>query len=109
MSLAFALMAAINGSAGSSARLTYGLNGTKPHRRQPDGDTILTAPGRRRQAVRDTDLDSPCCDRFWAAVVFADDRPTGDEGLPRARIRFSVGRGWVASREVVDRWQRGRR
>jgi hypothetical protein len=34
MSLAFALMAAINGSTGSSATLSHGLKGTKPHRRQ---------------------------------------------------------------------------
>ncbi len=34
MSLAFALMAAINGSTGSSATLSHGLTGTKPHRRQ---------------------------------------------------------------------------
>ena len=44
MSLAFALMAAINGSTGSSATLTYGLKGTKPRRRQPGGGKILTAP-----------------------------------------------------------------
>ena len=49
MSLAFALMAAINGSTGSSARLTYGLKGTKPHRRQPDGARILIAQRRRRK------------------------------------------------------------
>ena len=34
MSLAFALMAAINGSTGSSATLACGLKGTKPRRRQ---------------------------------------------------------------------------
>ena len=44
MSLAFALMAAIHGSTGSSATLTYGLKGTKPRRRQPGGGKILTAP-----------------------------------------------------------------
>jgi hypothetical protein len=37
MSLAFALMAAINGSTGSRATLTYGLYGTKPRRRQSGG------------------------------------------------------------------------
>jgi hypothetical protein len=49
MSLAFALMAAINGSTGSSATLAYGLKGTKPRRRQPGGGKILTAPRRRRK------------------------------------------------------------
>ena len=49
MSLAFALMAAINGSTGSSARLSFGLNGTKPQRRQSDGIRILTARRRRRE------------------------------------------------------------
>jgi hypothetical protein len=38
MSLAFALITAINGSAGSSATLSHGLKGTKPRRRQCDGD-----------------------------------------------------------------------
>jgi hypothetical protein len=47
LSLAFALMAAINGSTGSSATLTYGLKGTKPRRRQPGGGKILTAQRRR--------------------------------------------------------------
>jgi hypothetical protein len=44
MSLAFALMAAINGSTGSSATLSFGLYGTKPRRRHPSGNKILTAP-----------------------------------------------------------------
>ena len=35
MGLAFALMAAVNGSAGSRAALSCGLFGTGPHRRQP--------------------------------------------------------------------------
>ena len=56
MSLAFALMAAVNGSAGSSARLTYGLYGTKPHRRQPDGVKDSHCSEVSAQAVRDTDL-----------------------------------------------------
>jgi hypothetical protein len=47
LSLAFALMAAINGSTGSSATLTYGLKCTKPRRRQPGGGKILTAQRRR--------------------------------------------------------------
>ena len=47
MSLAFALMAAINGPTGSCATLTYGLYGTKPRRRQSGGSEILTAPRRR--------------------------------------------------------------
>jgi hypothetical protein len=49
MSLAFALMAAINGSTGSSATLSYGLFGTKPHRRQLGGTRILIAPRWRRK------------------------------------------------------------
>ena len=44
MNLAFALTATINGSAGSSATLSFGLYGTKPRRRQPGGSKILTAP-----------------------------------------------------------------
>ena len=49
MSLAFALMAAINGSTGSRATLSYGLFGTKPRRRQPGGSKILNAQGWRRK------------------------------------------------------------
>ena len=49
MSLAFALMAAINGSTGSSATLACGLKGTKPRRRQSGGGKILTAPRWRRK------------------------------------------------------------
>jgi hypothetical protein len=49
MSLAFALMAAINGSTGSSATLSFGLDGTKPRRRQPSGGKILVRQGWRRQ------------------------------------------------------------
>ena len=44
MSLAFALTAAINGSTGSSATLSFGLYGTKPRRRRSDGTRILIAP-----------------------------------------------------------------
>jgi hypothetical protein len=49
MSLAFALIAAINGSTGSSATLSFGLDRTKPRRRQSDGTSILTPPRRRRK------------------------------------------------------------
>ena len=49
MSLAFALMAAINGSTGSSATLACGLKGTKLRRRQSGGGKILTAPRWRRK------------------------------------------------------------
>ena len=49
MSLAFALVAAINGSTGSRATLSYGLYGTKPRRRQPGGAKILIAHGWRRK------------------------------------------------------------
>ena len=59
MSLAFALMAAINGSTGSSAILTYGLKRTKPHRRQPDGTRILTAQRRRRKPSETLTCESP--------------------------------------------------
>jgi hypothetical protein len=52
MSLAFALMAAINGSTGSSATLSHGLKGTKPHRRQSDGSRILIPQRRRRKPSR---------------------------------------------------------
>src|ERR1019366_2233486 len=52
MSLAFALMAAINGSTGSSATLSHGLFRTKPRRRQSDGSKILIPHGRRRKPSR---------------------------------------------------------
>ena len=63
MSLAFALMAAINGSTGSSARLTYGLKGTKPHRRQPDGARILIAQRRRRKPSETLTFEQPAACR----------------------------------------------
>jgi hypothetical protein len=59
MSLAFALMAAINGSTGSSATLSYGLKGTKPRRRQPGGGKILTAPRWRRKPSETLACESP--------------------------------------------------
>jgi len=59
MSLAFALMAAINGSTGSSATLSYGLKGTKPRRRQPGGGKILTAPRWRRKPSETLSCKSP--------------------------------------------------
>ena len=43
MSLAFALAAAINGSTGSRATLSSGLERTKPRRRLSGGTKILTA------------------------------------------------------------------
>ena len=52
MSLAFALMTAINGSTGSSATLSHGLKGTKPHRRQSTAARILIPHGRRRKPSR---------------------------------------------------------
>jgi hypothetical protein len=55
MSLAFALMAAINGSTDSSATLSFGLDGTKPRRRQPSGRHSHSS-GVAAQAVRDTVL-----------------------------------------------------
>ena len=45
MSLAFALMAAINGFTVSSATLSHGLTGTKLHRRQSDDTEILNPQG----------------------------------------------------------------
>jgi hypothetical protein len=45
MSLAFALMAAINSSTGSCATLSHGLYRTKPRRRQPGGRRILISQG----------------------------------------------------------------
>jgi hypothetical protein len=56
MSLAFALMAAINGSTGSCATLTYGLYGTKPRRRQSGGSEDSHCSKAAAQAARDTDL-----------------------------------------------------
>jgi hypothetical protein len=59
MSLAFALMAAINGSTGSSATLSFGLDGTKPRRRQPSGSEILIPPGWRRKPSETLSCESP--------------------------------------------------
>jgi hypothetical protein len=56
MSLAFALMAAINGSTGSRATLTYGLYGTKPRRRQSGGSEDSHCSEAAAQAARVTDL-----------------------------------------------------
>jgi hypothetical protein len=52
MSLAFALMAAINGSTGSSATLSHGLKGTKPRRRQSTAARILIPHRWRRKPSR---------------------------------------------------------
>jgi hypothetical protein len=49
MSLAFALVAAISGSTGSRATLSFGLYRTKPRWRQPGGGKILIAQGWRRK------------------------------------------------------------
>jgi len=49
MSLAFALAAAINGSTGSRATLSFGLERTKPRRRLSGGSMILIAQGWRRR------------------------------------------------------------
>ena len=62
MSLAFAPMAAINGSTGSGATLTLGHFGTKPRRRQPGGATIVIAQGMAAQAARVADLRIPFCE-----------------------------------------------
>ncbi len=45
MKRAFALVAAINGSTGSSATLSHGLYGTNPRRRQSGGSWILILHG----------------------------------------------------------------
>jgi hypothetical protein len=56
MSLAFALVAAINGSTGSRATLSYCLYGTKPRRRQPGGARFSSLRGggasRQRKLTR---------------------------------------------------------
>lgn len=49
MSLAFALAAAINGSTGSRATLSFGLERTKPRRRLSGGSMILIPQGWRRK------------------------------------------------------------
>ena len=59
MSLAFALTAAINGSTGSSATLSFGLDGTKPRRRQPSGSEILIPQGWRRKPPETLSCESP--------------------------------------------------
>ena len=66
MSLAFALMAAINGSTGSSATLSFGLDGTKPRRRQPNGSKILVPQGWRRKPSETLSCESAADrDREW--------------------------------------------
>ena len=59
MKLAFALLAAINGSTGSSATLSFGLYGTKPRRRQPSGREILIPQGWRRKPSETLSCESP--------------------------------------------------
>jgi hypothetical protein len=63
MSLAFALMAAINGSTGSRATLSFGLFRTKPRRRQSGDGKILTPRGCRRKPSETLSCESPSCDR----------------------------------------------
>jgi hypothetical protein len=53
MSLSFALMAAINGSTGSSATLSHGLFRTKPHRRQSTASRFSPLKGGGASAARD--------------------------------------------------------
>jgi hypothetical protein len=60
MSLAFALAAAINGSTGSRATLSFGLERTKPHRRLSGGSMILIAQGWRRKPP-----ESLSCESGW--------------------------------------------
>ena len=63
---AFALMAAINGSTGSSATLSFGLDGTKPRRRQPNGSKILVPQGWRRKPSETLSCESAADrDREW--------------------------------------------
>jgi hypothetical protein len=62
MSLAFALVAAINGSTGSRATLSFGLERTKPRRRLPGGCMILIAQGWRRKPPETLSCESPSCD-----------------------------------------------
>ena len=89
MSLAFALMAAINGSAGSSATLSHGLKGTKPHRRQSDGRKDSHSSWATAQAVPDavgqtnTMLDFLCVatrSRFWGEPLRSRRAPSGRLG-----------------------------
>ena len=94
MSLAFALMAAINGSTGSSATLSFGLDETKPRRRQPSGSEILIPQGWRRKppatlsckSARTTSAVRECV----ATVPLAVAAPQTSPGLRRTTGR---GRG----------------
>ena len=56
MSLAFALMAAINGSTGSRATLSFGLYRSKPRRRLSGGGEDSHASEVAAQAAMDTVL-----------------------------------------------------
>jgi hypothetical protein len=69
MSLAFALMAAINGSTGSRATLSFGLCRPKPRRRRPGGGKDSRASEVAAQAATDTILIIPF------AQPPADERP----------------------------------
>ena len=113
MSLAFALMAAINGSTGSSATLSFGLNGTKPRRRQPSGSEILI-PRRWRRKLPETlscesaEVGTDRCQNARNGPTSLSrsarsqppsrqrQRPRGGLALPGSR--FSSLRGWPARR-----------
>jgi hypothetical protein len=112
MSLAFALRAAINGSTGSSARLSFGLNGTKPHRRQSDGVRILTAQRRRRKPSETLSCESRTT---WArACQNPRNGPTFLSRSTRSHpLRGSVngpGRGPGCANTILipERWPAGR-
>ena len=96
MSLAFALVAAINGSTGSSATLSFGLDGTKPRRRQPSGSKILIPQGWRRKPPETLSCKStPDSLRVGecpatvplAVAASADSAPPAHTGLGQGRDR----------------------
>ena len=94
MSLAFALMAAINGSTGSSATLSFGLDRTKPRRRQPSGSEILIPQGWRRKPPATLSCESPFGSRLGRRRLRRRSLAVDRLGCWRVRrfVRLLVGR-----------------
>jgi hypothetical protein len=105
MSLAFALMAAINGSTGSSARLSFGLNGTKPQRRQSDGIRILTAQRRRREPSETLSCESPSCGLVFGRVGWPGCAPAVDGCLWVRSGGLFCGFGLLERDGVAERFE----
>jgi len=96
--------------ASTSVASTHTTNSRCATSRPGSLGTQRRAPARAGRTTRSS--DATCAGSTPSEPVTpADPLPSHgiNRGLLRARIRLSVGRGWVASRGVVGRWQRGRR